>query len=224
MTPEIQAQVFDPFFTTKPMGQGTGLGLSMIHGFVRQSGGRLEIETAPGTGTTVRMIFPVRRDAEVEPAREQQQEEQRLDDTLGPAHILVVEDNDEVLALAREILESQGYKVSTAVTGEDGLRLFDELHPKTRIDLLFTDLVMPGGMNGLMLGDAIISRDPSVSILMTTGYNEELVVNGPRARASDVLSKPYRHAELLDRVRQALNRRGETGDRRRRSDFGAAQA
>lgn len=224
MNPDVAERATEPFFTTKGVGKGTGLGLAMASGFVRQSGGRLEIETAPGTGTTVRMIFPVRRDAEVEPAREQQQEEQRLDDTLGPAHILVVEDNDEVLALAREILESQGYKVSTAVTGEDGLRLFDELHPKTRIDLLFTDLVMPGGMNGLMLGDAIIARDPSVSILMTTGYNEELVVNGPRARASDVLSKPYRRAELLDRVRQALNRRGENGDRRRRSDFGAAQA
>jgi FixJ family two-component response regulator len=84
--------------------------------------------------------------------------------------------------------------------------------------------VMPGGMSGLALMDLIAERDASVSILLTTGYNEELVVNGPRKRASDVLSKPYRRTELLDRVRQALNRRGEAAPRRNRSDFGPAEA
>ena len=136
----------------------------------------------------------------------------------------MVEDSDEVLAIAREILESAGYHVYTATNGEQALRLFEEIHPRDRVDLLFTDLVMPGGMNGLMLADAIVERDSAVSVLMTTGYNEELVVGGPRARATDVLSKPYRRSELLDRVRLALNRNGEGGKRRTRSDFGAVQA
>jgi CheY-like chemotaxis protein len=142
----------------------------------------------------------------------------------GSQHILVVEDHAEVLTLAREILESAGYQVSTARSGDENLAVFDRVHHERRIDLLFTDLVMPGGMNGLALADAICERDSSVSILLTTGYNEELVVSGPRKRAADVLSKPYRHAELLDRVRQALHRRGEGGQRRRRSDFGAVEA
>ena len=119
--------------------------------------------------------------------------------------VLIVEDNDEVLAVASEILTSAGYRVTTAISGEQGLKTFDKVHPDNHIDLLFTDLVMPGGMNGLMLADAVMERDPSVSVLLTTGYNEELVVNGPRKRATDVLSKPYRRTELLDRVRQALN-------------------
>ena len=139
-------------------------------------------------------------------------------------HVLVVDDNEEVLSLASEILTSAGYRVTTAISGEDGLKTFERVHADNHVDLLFTDLVMPGGMNGLMLADAVIEHDPTVSVLLTTGYNEELVVNGPRKRATDVLSKPYRRSELLDRVRQALNRRGSGGPRRQRSDFGAAEA
>jgi len=141
-----------------------------------------------------------------------------------PPHVLVVEDNEEVLAVAQEILEGAGYVVSTALSGDEALRFFEETHDTKRIDLLFTDLVMPGGMNGLSLGDAVSKRDASVSVLMTTGYNEELVADGARARANDVLSKPYRRSELLDRVRQALNRGGEGRARRRQSDFGSVQA
>lgn len=224
MLPSVLERATEPFFTTKGVGKGTGLGLAMASGFVRQSGGRLEIDSEPGRGTTIRMIFPAMaadRSGITQPkhvpaiaALPESTDE----------HILVVEDNEEVLAIAREILESSGYKVSTALSAEEALRFFEASHNEDRIDLLFTDLVMPGGMNGLMLANAICDRDPSVSILMTTGYNEELVVGGPRARATDVLSKPYRRSELLDRVRQALNRRGEGGKRRNRSDYGAAQA
>ncbi len=225
MSPEVIERAAEPFFTTKGVGSGTGLGLAMASGFVRQSGGRLEIESQPGQGTTVRMLFPGGRPEQREARQEQAQHvpANAIVDGDGARHILVVEDSDEVLAIAREILESAGYHVSTAANGEQGLRLFEQIHPEDRVDLLFTDLVMPGGMNGLMLADAVVERDPSVSVLMTTGYNEELVINGTRARATDVLSKPYRRAELLDRVSQALNRRGEGGVRRRRSDFGAAQ-
>jgi PAS domain S-box-containing protein len=224
MSPEVIERATEPFFTTKGVGKGTGLGLAMASGFLRQSGGRLEIQSAPGRGTTVRMLFPVRRAEEIAAQAEKHVPAIAMVTDQGGEHVLVVEDNDEVLTIAREILEGAGYMVTTATSGEDGLRVFEAVHGERRIDLLFTDLVMPGGINGLVLADAIIERDPSVSVLMTTGYNEELVVNGPRARATDVLSKPYRRAELLDRVRQALNRRGETGRRRQPSDFGAAQS
>ncbi|MEH3120630.1 MAG: histidine kinase famiy protein [Sphingomonas phyllosphaerae] len=224
MSPEVLERATEPFFTTKGTGKGTGLGLAMASGFVRQSGGRLEIESTPGKGTLVRMLFPV-----IQPDRHTDNDQAESEAATsapreGAEHILVVEDNDEVLAIAREILESAGYRVSTAISAEAGLKVFDAVHPKDRFDLLFTDLVMPGGMNGLMLADAIVERDAAVSVLMTTGYNEELVVGGPRARATDVLSKPYRRSELLDRVRLALNRGGEGGKRRTRSDFGAVQA
>lgn len=224
MPPGILERAAEPFFTTKGVGKGTGLGLAMASGFVRQSGGRLTIESEPDQGTTIRMIFPAMGVAQGGAIEPKHVPAKAVLPETADEHILVVEDNEEVLALAREILGSSGYKVSTALSAEEGLRFFEATHAKDRIDLLFTDLVMPGGMNGLMLADAICDYDPSVSILMTTGYNEELVVGGPRARATDVLSKPYRRSELLDRVRQALNRRGESGSRRNRSDFGAVQA
>lgn len=226
MPPEVLERAVEPFFTTKGVGQGTGLGLAMASGFVRQSGGRLEIDSDPGHGTTVRMIFPIARDSLAE-AEDEPVESTAVAPTppSGYAdHVLVVDDNEEVLSLASEILTSAGYRVTTAISGEDGLKAFERVHADNHVDLLFTDLVMPGGMNGLMLADAVIERDPTVSVLLTTGYNEELVVNGPRKRATDVLSKPYRRSELLDRVRQALNRRGSGGPRRQRSDFGAAEA
>ncbi|SOB78762.1 PAS domain S-box-containing protein [Sphingomonas guangdongensis] len=224
MSAAVLERATEPFFTTKGVGKGTGLGLAMATGFVRQSGGRLDIDSEPGRGTTIRMLFPtVAIERGENPRPVHQTLSAVVDDGVAP-HVLVVEDNEEVLAIAREILESAGYAISTATSGDEAVRLFDEIHERQRIDLLFTDLVMPGGMNGLMLADAVSQRDPSVSVLMTTGYNEELVINGPRARATDVLSKPYRRSELLDRVSQALNRRGEYGPRRQRSDFGAAQA
>ncbi|QIK79878.1 response regulator [Sphingomonas piscis] len=224
MDADVLERATEPFFTTKGVGQGTGLGLAMASGFLRQSGGRLDIQSKKGEGTSVRMIFPITGPATIEGKSEPKDKVEGTRGQSGTEHVLVVEDHDEVLSLAREILESAGYKVSTAISGEAALRLFEEIHPQDPVHLLFTDLVMPGGMNGLALVDAVCERDPSVSILMTTGYNEELVVNGPRKRATDVLSKPYRRSELLDRVRQALNRHGEDGPRRNPSDFGAAQA
>ncbi|MEH3100540.1 histidine kinase famiy protein [Sphingomonas adhaesiva] len=224
MSPDVLERASEPFFTTKGVGKGTGLGLAMASGFVRQSGGKLEIESEPGKGTRIRMLFPVMPVADKANAPRHHVPAQAMPGDGGQPHVLVVEDNDEVLAIAREILESAGYRVSTAISGDEGLRFFEATHAHDRIDLLFTDLVMPGGMNGLMLADAVTERDPAVSVLMTTGYNEELVINGPRARTTDVLSKPYRRSELLDRISQALNRRGEGQPRRQRSDFGAAQA
>ena len=226
MSPDALERATEPFFTTKPVGKGTGLGLAMANGFVRQSRGRLEIDSEIGRGTTIRMLFPVAR-GDVPGAQPQPVAHHPAIANVAldrPEHVLVVEDSVEVLELAQEILNGAGYRVTTAISGDEALRTFDAVHADDKIDLLFTDLVMPGGMNGLDLADAICDRDDSVSVLLTTGYNEELVVGGPRRLLSDVLSKPYRHTDLLDRVRQALNRRGSGGPRRRPSDFGSAEA
>jgi CheY-like chemotaxis protein len=223
MPPHVIERATEPFFTTKETGKGTGLGLAMASGFVQQSRGRLEIESELGRGTTVRMLFPVAgaQTAEVETAL-RPPVRAHTDQEASTAHILIVEDNPEVLELSREILEEVGYQVSSAETGETALALFKAAAPGT-FDLLFTDLVMPGGINGIVLAQEIGRIDPALPVLMTTGYNEELVIDGPRQSGLDVLGKPYRRTELLDRIRQALNRTGATQERRHPSDFGAAQ-
>ncbi|NJC05080.1 PAS domain S-box-containing protein [Sphingomonas kaistensis] len=226
MTPEVIERATEPFFTTKTQGRGTGLGLAMASGFVQQSRGRLEIESKPGEGATLRFLFPVTRDVEEEdaervPDRHVAMPESR---TSKAEHVLVVEDSAEVLELAVEILGSAGYRVTTAESGEIALRLFEKVEPGT-FDLLFTDLVMPGGINGLLLADKVREHDPDIGILLTTGYNEELVIAGPERPHKDVLGKPYRRSELLDRVRQALNNRAHQADARRHtSEYGAAEA
>lgn len=222
MADHVAARAVEPFFTTKATGKGTGLGLAMVSGFVQQSRGRLEIDTKPGEGTTVRMLFPIA--TEPESVHAVPETSRAVSPRLpGAAHILIVEDSADVLALAKENLTDAGYRVSAAETGDLGLALFEQVHPIDPVDLLFTDLVMPGGMNGIMLAQEIMSRAPEVAVLMTTGYNEELVSEGPQHLGRDVLGKPYRKAELLDRVAQALSNRNRTAKRRTPSDFGAAE-
>ncbi|WP_221234736.1 histidine kinase famiy protein [Sphingomonas aerophila] len=223
MPPHVVERAIEPFFTTKGTGKGTGLGLAMASGFVQQSRGRLEIESEVDRGTTVRMLFPVAA-AESRPPQEPERKAilARPDDLVPSEHILVVEDSPDVLALSREILEEVGYRVSVAETGEAALDLFKTMPPGS-VDLLFTDLVMPGGINGIVLADKIGAIDPDLPVLMTTGYNEDLVIEGPKASGLDVLGKPYRRTDLLDRVRQALNQRGATGQRRRQSEYGSAE-
>jgi PAS domain S-box-containing protein len=228
MPPEIVERATEPFFTTKGVGKGTGLGLAMASGFVRQSRGWMQIESAAGKGTTVRMFFTPSsagaEDAGAPPAARTDERPTSRAESGGAEHILVVEDNPEVLDLAREILASAGYRVSTATSGEEGWALFQSTTKADRVDLLFTDLIMPGGMNGLALAEKVIATDETVSVLLTTGYNEDLVAGTQRNPGADVLSKPYRRSELLDRTRQALNRRGSGGPRRRQSEYGVAEA
>ena len=222
MPSHVVERAIEPFFTTKGTGKGTGLGLAMASGFVQQSRGRLEIESEVGRGTTVRMLFPVAA-GDIRPPQEPERTTilARPDQNVPSEHILVVEDSPDVLALSREILEEVGYQVSVAETGEAALELFKTM-PSGSVDLLFTDLVMPGGINGIVLADRIGSIDPDVPVLMTTGYNEDLVIDGPKASGLDVLGKPYRRTDLLDRVRQALNQRGAT-ERRQRSEYGSVE-
>jgi PAS domain S-box-containing protein len=225
MAAEVVERATEPFFTTKKEGRGTGLGLAMASGFVQQSRGRLEIESRVDNGTLIRLLFPIShlQEAEEKSGRSVTAVLPTSAGDTGAEHILVVEDSAEVLELATEILTSAGYRVSTAESGELALRMFEQAGPGT-FDLVFTDLVMPGGINGLILADEVLERDPQIAVLMTTGYNEELVVSGPKRNAKDVLGKPYRRSELLDRIRQALNNKSNAKERRTPSDYGAAEA
>lgn len=207
MPPHVLDRATEPFFTTKSKDKGTGLGLAMVHGFTQQSRGRLYLESEEGAGTLVRMTFPVAREDRLSAQDAERQDGAGGRSTPGTATVLVVEDSDDVRALAIDQLETLGYRVLAARSGEAALAMLDSADPP-RIDLLFSDIVMPGGMNGLALAEQVGARQPDAAILLTTGYNDELVADGPRAATMDVLGKPYRRAELADRIRAALERRG----------------
>lgn len=198
MSPEVLRRATEPFFTTK--GPGTGLGLAMVHGFVQQSHGRLEIDSEPGKGTTVRMIFPVAEEhvQDVTPAAADASIH-APDMVSGSQTILLVEDSDDVRMVTQTYLTSLGYRVIAARSGEEALELLETCGP---ISLLFTDIIMPGGMNGLVLAERVQQRMPGVPVLFTTGYMDELGNQG----AANILNKPYRHTELAERVRATLHR------------------
>jgi PAS domain S-box-containing protein len=209
MPAHVRERATEPFFTTKGTGKGTGLGLAMVQGFVQQSRGRLEIDSQVGRGTTIRMLFPaaaVAADAVQAPAAVASP----LNAPPGNAEsVLVVEDSEDVLALARETLEALGYRVAAARNADDALQLLDGTGG-SGFDLLFTDILMPGSMNGLALAERVRQRNPEIAVLLTTGYNEDLVAEGPGTSSWDVLGKPYRRTALADRVRAALNRRASS--------------
>jgi PAS domain S-box-containing protein len=200
MAPEVLRRATEPFFTTK--GPGTGLGLAMVHGFVQQSKGKLEMDSTPGRGTHVRMIFPV---------SEHKLQAQHPGEDDGAAaqevahRILVVEDNDDVRELAESVLVLGGYRVLSASSGESALAILDE---NKDVDLLFTDVIMPGGMNGLQLVERVREQRADLPVLLTTGYMDELPNRERSGGRLDVLPKPYKHSDLLERIRQALMRRG----------------
>ncbi|MFM0309345.1 response regulator [Paraburkholderia sp. RL17-383-BIF-A] len=197
MPPEILQRVFEPFFTTKPDGHGTGLGLSMVFGFVRQSGGHTVIESEVGRGTTVSLFFP--RCCEPETA-------ETVDDTAAPSGggetILVVEDDADVRLTAVEMLAQLGYKVLTASSGDAALEFIDSDVP---IDLLFTDVVMPGKVKSVELARRAAARSPAVPTLFTSGYTrDEIVHHGKLDAGITLLSKPYRRDDLARMLRSVL--------------------
>ncbi|TWI54968.1 PAS domain S-box-containing protein [Pseudomonas duriflava] len=199
MPPEIVQRATEPFFTTKT--PGTGLGLAMVHGFVQQSHGRLEIESQPGEGTTVRMIFPVATERMVPPTPSDGSSEDSA--TLQSAStILLVEDSDDVRQVTESYLKSLGYQVFSAASGEDALQLLDRQGP---VDLLFTDVMMPGGINGLVLARRIRQRYPDIPILLATGYMDDLASQDVDV-SMITLTKPYRQHELADRIATLLDR------------------
>lgn len=196
MPADVLTRAFDPFFTTKPLGQGTGLGLSMTYGFVKQSGGHVFLESEIGRGTKVTIYLP-RHLAEAVGDSEAQHEKDDLSQAEQPV-ILVVEDESNLRMLLVEMLADMNYSVLEADAGRSGLTLLDTAR---RIDLLITDVGLPGGMNGRQLADAARQRRPDLKVLFVTGYAESAVMSG--ALMSDrmgVMTKPFAMATFQSRV------------------------
>jgi PAS domain S-box-containing protein len=202
MTPEVVSRAFDPFFTTKPLGVGTGLGLSMIYGFARQSGGQVRIYSEPGQGTTVSLYLP--RDAK---SLGTEMAEQGLGSVslAGQGEIvLVVDDEPTVRMLVAEVLEEFGYAWIEAADGLSGMRV---LQSSSHIDLLITDVGLPGGMNGRQLADAARVLRPDLKILFITGYAENAVVGaGHLGVGMQVLTKPFSMETLAYRIKSIFAR------------------
>jgi PAS domain S-box-containing protein len=197
MTPEVAARAFEPFYTTKEVGKGSGLGLSMVFGFAKQSNGHVSIYSEPGLGTTVRLYLPhVTTHAQAPAAPE---EEKSL--PKGSETILVAEDDPFVRSSVILRIESLGYTVVAAVNGSDALL---KLRANPDIDMLFTDIVMPG-MSGWELADLAHQIRPGLPVVFSSGYAlESLVAQGRASAQSIILTKPYRKAELAERLREAL--------------------
>jgi signal transduction histidine kinase len=207
MLPEVLAKVFEPFFTTKDIGQGTGLGLSMVFGFVKQSGGHVKIYSEPGEGTTVKLYLP--RVRSTEDAAADSIEAPRVLGGSANETILVVEDETDVRRLAVETLAELGYRVFEAEDGHAALRLLERV-PDVR--LLFTDVGLPGGLNGRQLADQARQRQPSLKVLFTTGYARNAIVHHGRLDPGvELISKPFQIADLAVKVRELLDGSGKVG-------------
>jgi PAS domain S-box-containing protein len=208
MPPEVLARSTEPFFTTRA-GKRTGLGLATVHGFVRQSGGRIEISSAPSQGTAVRMLFPLAPDdtADLPASSGEVLQDRRTD---GSETILAVDDDEGVLELAVHQLAALDYRVLSARSGEEAL---DVLRGTAgRVDLLFTDVSMPGGMNGLVLAEHAKALCPRLRVLFATGYSDDLVNGVMPAHGAAVLGKPYSQTDLASQVRAVLNSRDDHHD------------
>lgn len=197
MTPEVQEHVFEPFFTTKPEGQGTGLGLSMVYGFVKQSGGHVKIYSEAGEGTTVRLYLP----------RERADEDLETDVDMGAAiggteTVLVVEDDEDVRNTVVDMLSNLGYRVLKARDALSALAIVESGVP---IDVLFSDVVMPGPMRSPAMARKVRQRLPGIAVLFTSGYTDNAIVHAGRLDAGiELLSKPYTHEALARKIRHVL--------------------
>ncbi|HWX50230.1 MAG TPA: PAS domain S-box protein [Roseomonas sp.] len=200
MAPDVTARAFDPFFTTKPLGLGTGLGLSMVYGFVRQSGGQVRICSAPGEGTTVRIHLPRHHgEAETAAARVPLDVAPRAE---AGEPVLVVDDEPAVRMLATEVLRELGYTPLEAADGPSALAV---LQSPARLDLMITDVGLPGGMNGRQLADAARQLRPGLKVLFITGYSESVALrHGELEPGMQVLPKPFGLEALAGRIRQLI--------------------
>ncbi|CRM28772.1 MULTISPECIES: ATP-binding protein [unclassified Pseudomonas] len=197
MPPAILARVFEPFFTTKRNGHGTGLGLSMVFGFVRQSGGHVDVWSEEGRGTVVQMYFPRSLGEECEDACDEP-----LPHVHGHETILVVEDNEDVRETVVELLEQAGY---TVLTAEDGDRAMNMLQTGVKPELIFTDVVMPGRVKSTDLADWARAQTPAVAVLFTSGHTRDILSNNHLLSPEiHLLSKPYSPEALTQRVRSVL--------------------
>jgi CheY-like chemotaxis protein len=205
MKPEVQARIFEPFFTTKEQGKGTGLGLglAMVFGFVKQSGGHIGIHSDVGRGTTFKLYFPRVADGPLA----SQSAVRRMPMPRGTETVLLVEDEDVVRALGRHVLMMCGYNVLEAGNGHEAVKAADghagPLH------LLMTDVVMPGGMGGRQVADAVVARHPGIKVLFTSGYTDDAVVKrGVLEEGTHFLQKPFTPATFAQKVRDVLDGKG----------------
>jgi PAS domain S-box-containing protein len=197
MAPDVVARAFDPFFTTKQIGEGTGLGLSMIYGFARQSGGQVRIDSAPGRGTTVRIYLPRHTQplAAIGPDRPAPTPAPSQA-TVHPTTVLLIDDEATLRMLMTTLLIDEGFEVRAAADGPAGLRLLREGGP---VDLLVTDMGLPGGMNGRQVATAAQAVQPGLPVLFITGYDERAALDGyPSAH---ILTKPFPLGVLVDHLR-----------------------
>ncbi|WP_407530424.1 CHASE3 domain-containing protein [Methylobacterium oryzisoli] len=199
MAPEVLARVFEPFFTTKPDGKGTGLGLAMVFGFVKQSGGHVKIYSEPGEGTTVKIYLP----RAVRAAAAPQRRVEPIELPRGSATVLVVEDEAAVREIACAILADLGYRVLEAADGEEGLRMFGA--NASAIDLLLTDVVLPGRVRGRELAERVQAIRPEVRVVFMSGYTENSIVH--HGRLDDgvhLVGKPFKREQLARKVAEVL--------------------
>jgi CheY-like chemotaxis protein len=198
MSDETLARAFEPFFTTKEVGAGSGLGLSMVYGFMKQSYGHILIDSEVGHGTTVRLYLPTA------PAPTTSIDPPLLATPMGSEAILLVEDHALVRDYAALQLRALGYKV---VSAKDGVEALQILALRNDIDLLFTDIVMPNGMNGQVLAKKARELEPELPVLFTSGYSESAINQSDYPDGEvHLLVKPYRRAELAAKLRQVLDR------------------
>jgi CheY-like chemotaxis protein len=199
MTKEVAARAFDPFFTTKGPDQGTGLGLSQVYGFIKQSGGHAKIYSEPGEGTTVKLYLPRLPAAAAEEVR---REARAAPVSTASEMILVVEDNEDVLAFTEDVLRELGYRVVTAADARSALSALEQ---QSDIRLLFVDVGLPDGISGRQLADEVHRRWPAVKVLFTTGYARNAIVHHGRLDPGlDVIIKPFTYADLARKVKQVL--------------------
>jgi CheY-like chemotaxis protein len=199
MSKETIEKAFEPFFTTKEPGRGTGLGLPQVHGFIKQSAGHITIYSELGAGTTVKLYLPRSADQIATPPPS--------GETVPPPRaraqtILVVEDNDLLLTSVATMLREQGYQVLTAPNSVTALELLDA---EQEVHLLFTDVGLPGGMDGRQLADEARRRRPHLLVLFTTGYTRNAIIHQGRLDPGvDFIGKPFTYASLLARIDRML--------------------
>ncbi|HZA67803.1 MAG TPA: response regulator, partial [Geminicoccaceae bacterium] len=204
MSMEVLAQAFEPFFTTKEVGQGTGLGLSQVYGFVKQSGGHVKIYSEPDQGTTVKVYLPRLLAEEDESETADRLETASVDDRTQT--VLVVEDDDDVRAHSVEVLNELGYRVLEAPNAQAALEIMGR---QPEVALLFTDVGLPGGMNGRQLAEEALRRCPGLQVLYTTGYARNAIIHDGRLDAGvELITKPFSYARLAAKLRDLLDADG----------------
>jgi CheY-like chemotaxis protein len=195
IAPEIMERIFEPYFTTKEVGHGTGLGLALVHGIVKNCGGGINVLSESGIGTTFQVLFPMVEAEEVEP-------ETLVPMPAGQERILLVDDEPDIVAAAKIILEQAGYQVESFTSSPEALEAF-KANPK-KFDLIITDLTMPQ-LTGLDLAKEIFHLRPGIPLILSTGYGESVIMEKARAMSiKQIIFKPLIPAQLIETIRQAL--------------------